>query len=53
MNVDRDQWLKELAAHDDLFFKLYNRLPKETTSIRELLLSSLWRTPENWDATFG
>ena len=53
MNVDRDQWLKELAAHDDLFFKLYNRLPKETTSIRELLLSNLWRTPENWDATFG
>ncbi len=47
MNVDRDQWLKELAAHDDLFFKLYNRLPKETTSIRELLLSNLGRTPED------
>jgi phosphoenolpyruvate carboxykinase (GTP) len=49
MNVDRDQWLKELASHDDLFFKLYDRLPKENTSIRELLLSNLWRSPENWD----
>ncbi len=49
MNVDRDQWLKELASHDDLFFKLYDRLPKEMSAIRELLLSNLWRSPENWD----
>jgi phosphoenolpyruvate carboxykinase (GTP) len=43
MSIDRDQWIKEIAMHDELFFKLYDRLPKEMTFIRELLLSSLWR----------
>ena len=46
MNLDRDIWLKEIAMHDDLFFKLYDRLPKEMTFIRELLVSNLWRSPE-------
>ncbi len=46
MNIDRDLWIKEIASHDDLFFKLYDRLPKEMTFIRELLLSNLWRSPE-------
>ncbi|MBK7705370.1 MAG: phosphoenolpyruvate carboxykinase (GTP) [Acidobacteria bacterium] len=43
MNLDRDIWLKEIAMHDDLFFKLYDRLPKEMAFIRELLVSNLWR----------
>ncbi|MBA2621764.1 MAG: phosphoenolpyruvate carboxykinase (GTP) [Acidobacteria bacterium] len=43
MSIDRDLWIKEIAMHDELFFKLYDRLPKEMTFIRELLLSSLWR----------
>ena len=46
MNLDRDMWLKEIASHDDLFFKLYDRLPKEMTFIRELLVSNLWRQQE-------
>jgi phosphoenolpyruvate carboxykinase (GTP) len=46
MSLDRDLWLKEIAMHDDLFFKLYDRLPKEMTFIRELLVSNLWRSPE-------
>jgi len=46
MNLDRDIWLKEIAMHDDLFFKLYDRLPKEMTFMRELLVSNLWRSPE-------
>ena len=46
MNLDRDAWIKELSTHDDLFFKLYDRLPKEMTFIRELLVSNLWRSPE-------
>jgi phosphoenolpyruvate carboxykinase (GTP) len=32
--------------HDDLFFKLYDRLPKEMAFIRELLVSNLWRAKE-------
>jgi phosphoenolpyruvate carboxykinase (GTP) len=46
MDIDRDLWLKEIAMHDEIFFKLYDRLPKELTFIRELLLSSLWRARE-------
>lgn len=45
MNADRNDWIAELASHDELFFKLYNRLPREFPSIRDLLLASLWRTP--------
>ncbi len=48
MSIDRDEWMREIASHDDLFFKLYDRLPKEMTFIRELLLSGLWRSPEHW-----
>ena len=46
MNIDRDLWIKEISTHDDLFFKLYDRLPKEMTFIRELLVSNLWRSPQ-------
>jgi phosphoenolpyruvate carboxykinase (GTP) len=46
MSLDRDIWLKEIAMHDDLFYTLYDRLPKEMTFIRELLVSNLWRSPE-------
>jgi phosphoenolpyruvate carboxykinase (GTP) len=46
MSLDRDLWIKEIATHDDLFFKLYDRLPKEMTFIRQLLVSSLWRSSE-------
>jgi len=46
MNIDCDMWIKEISMHDDLFFKLYDRLPKEMTFIRELLVSSLWRATE-------
>ena len=48
MTIDRDEWTREIASHDDLFFKLYDRLPKEMSFIRELLLSGLWRSPERW-----
>jgi len=44
MSINRDLWIKEIASQDELFFKLYDRLPKEMTFIRELLLSNLWRS---------
>ncbi|MDX2116210.1 MAG: phosphoenolpyruvate carboxykinase (GTP) [Planctomycetota bacterium] len=46
--IERHEWLAELASHDEMFFALYDRLPKELTFIRELLVSGLWRSPEHW-----
>lgn len=46
MNVNRDVWLQEILSHEALFIKLFDRLPKELRYIRQLLLSALWRTPE-------
>jgi phosphoenolpyruvate carboxykinase (GTP) len=48
MSVDRTAWQRELLSHEELFMKLYDRLPKELIFIRELILSSLWRSPEHW-----
>jgi phosphoenolpyruvate carboxykinase (GTP) len=48
MSVDRDAWQQELLSHEELFVKLYDRLPKELLFIRELILSSLWRSPQRW-----
>jgi phosphoenolpyruvate carboxykinase (GTP) len=46
--VDREQWKAELLSHRELFEKLYDRLPQEFLWMRELILSSLWRSPEQW-----
>ncbi len=48
MEVDRELWKKELLGHEELFSSLYDKLPKEFFFMRELLLSSLWRSPEHW-----
>ncbi len=48
MSVDRAFWQQELLSHEELFMKLYDRLPKELIFIRELIISSLWRSPEHW-----
>jgi len=48
MSVDRDVWQQEILSHDELFIRLYDRLPKEMIFLRELILSSLWRSPEHW-----
>jgi phosphoenolpyruvate carboxykinase (GTP) len=49
MSVDRDQWNAEVLAHEELFVKLYDRLPKELPAVRDLIVSSLWRSPEHWE----
>ncbi len=48
MSVERGAWIKELLSHEELFVQLYDRLPKEFVLQRELLLASLWRSPERW-----
>ncbi len=48
MEVDREAWKKEIQSHDELFQRMYDKLPKEFFYMRELLLSSLWRSPAHW-----
>lgn len=48
MQVDREAWKEEVLSHQALFDKLYDKLPKEFVHMRELTLSSLWRSPEHW-----
>ena len=49
MSIDRADWEREILGHEELFIKLYDRLPKEFLAIRELLLSGLFRTPQHWE----
>jgi len=49
MAVDREAWVAELLQHEELFLKLYDRLPKELGAVRNLTLSALWRSPEHWE----
>jgi phosphoenolpyruvate carboxykinase (GTP) len=48
MELDREAWKAEIMAHEELFARMYDKLPKEYFFMRELLLSSLWRSPEHW-----
>jgi phosphoenolpyruvate carboxykinase (GTP) len=45
MSIKRDEWRHEILLHEELFEKLYDKLPKEFFHMRQLLLSSLWRSP--------
>ncbi len=49
MNVEREPGKRELLSHEELFERMYDKLPKEFFFMRELLLSSLWRSPEKWE----
>ena len=49
MALDREEWLQEILSHEELFMKLYDRLPSEFLAMRELFLSNLWRSPEHWE----
>ena len=48
MTVDREPGKQELLSHEELFERMYDKLPKEIFFMRELLLSALWRSPEQW-----
>ncbi len=49
MTIDRDNWEKELLNHEELFIRLYDRIPKEMLAIKDLTLSAMWRTHGNWE----
>lgn len=53
MAIDRDMWLQELLSHEELFIRLYDRLPSEFLAMRELFLSNLWRSAEHWEMGAG
>jgi phosphoenolpyruvate carboxykinase (GTP) len=44
MSLDQKAWEDEIVSHEQLFVKLYDRLPKELIFLREMILSSLWRS---------
>lgn len=48
MAFDKSAWKSEVLLHEELFVRLYDKLPKEFVYERELLLSRLWRSPEKW-----
>jgi phosphoenolpyruvate carboxykinase (GTP) len=48
LTINRVDWQQEVLLHEELFIKLYDRLPKELLAVRDLILSSLWRMPEGW-----
>ncbi len=48
MAIDSEDWKNELLQHAELFERMYDKLPKEFIFMRELLLSSLWRSPKKW-----
>lgn len=51
MSIDKSDWDKELLETDELFIRLYDRIPKEMIAIKDLMLSSMWRSPDHWAMT--
>jgi phosphoenolpyruvate carboxykinase (GTP) len=49
MSIDREEWKKELLDQESLFDRLYDKLPREFSHMRELTLSALWRSPTVWE----
>jgi phosphoenolpyruvate carboxykinase (GTP) len=49
MSVEKDMGSQEAHAHEELFDRFFDRLPKEFIYERELLRSRLWRSPATWE----
>ncbi|MBX3125851.1 MAG: phosphoenolpyruvate carboxykinase (GTP) [Polyangiaceae bacterium] len=49
MAVEKDSGTHEAHAHEELFDRFFDRLPKEFVYERELLRSRLWRSPDHWE----
>ncbi|MBK6920938.1 MAG: phosphoenolpyruvate carboxykinase (GTP) [Deltaproteobacteria bacterium] len=53
MAVAKEPGNIEAHAHEELFDRFFDRLPKEFVYERELLRSRLWRSPDRWAADQG
>ena len=49
MSVGRESGQTEAHAHEQLFDRFFDRLPKEFIYERELLRSRFWRSPDKWE----
>ena len=49
MSLEREDWKTEMLAHEELFERMFDKLPKEYPLMRQLVLSALWRSPEQWN----
>jgi phosphoenolpyruvate carboxykinase (GTP) len=49
MSINAEEWKTEIHSQQELFSKIYDKLPMEFVAMRELLLSSLWRSPDHWE----
>jgi phosphoenolpyruvate carboxykinase (GTP) len=49
MAVEKEEGAQEAHAHEELFDRFFDRLPKEFIYERELLRSRLWRSPAKWE----
>jgi phosphoenolpyruvate carboxykinase (GTP) len=49
MSVRKESGNIEAHAHEELFDRFFDRLPKEFIYERELLRSRLWRSPDRWE----
>lgn len=47
--IDRDGWLQECLGHEELFLKLYDKLPKDLVFEKDLLIARLWRSEKTFD----
>ncbi len=48
MDVDTEDWKREVQMQSEFFEHMYDKLPKEFIFMRHLLLSALWRSPDHW-----
>jgi phosphoenolpyruvate carboxykinase (GTP) len=49
MSIGREAGTAEAHAHEVLFDRFFDRLPKEFIYERQLLRSRLWRSPDHWE----
>ena len=49
MSIKAEDWKDEIHSQQELFSKIYDKLPKEFIFMRELILSGLWRSPKHWE----